>query len=194
MAELPCPLTMEEATARMLSLYGENKRIEDGSYDESCAVKCVNGTFVGKKNDGVLAFKGIPFVGKQPTGDLRWKAPVDVEPDDGVYEAYYFGKIPHKAASVGQMGSLYPQGEDCLWLNVWKADDGACEKKTVMVWIGAIFGGRGDLNLAKEEVAMIANSETVGAKRTWLVGSGRPCAAGGARLTKNRTVFLACRV
>jgi para-nitrobenzyl esterase len=62
---------MEEATARMLSLYGENKRIEDCSYDESSAVKCVNGTFVGKKNDGVLAFKGIPFVDKQPTGDLR---------------------------------------------------------------------------------------------------------------------------
>ena len=47
----------------------------------------------------------------QPVGDLRWKAPVDVVPDDGVYEAYYFGKIPCQIGNVGQMGSLYPQGE-----------------------------------------------------------------------------------
>ena len=82
---------LDEAKKRMESLYGENHRIMDGSYDKSLAVKCVNGTFVGKKADGVIAFKGIPFVGKQPAGELRWKAPVDVEPDDGVYEAYYFG-------------------------------------------------------------------------------------------------------
>lgn len=120
---------LPEATKRMQALYGENKKIEDGSYDESLAVKCVNGTFVGKRQDGVVAFKGIPFVGAQPTGDLRWKAPVDVEPDDGVYEAYYFGKVPCQFKTAGQMGSLYPQGEDCLHLNVWRADDGSTEKK-----------------------------------------------------------------
>lgn len=35
------------------------------------AVKCINGTFVGRKNDNVIAYKGIPFVGKQPVGELR---------------------------------------------------------------------------------------------------------------------------
>ena len=67
----------DDAKKRMEALYGENHKIEDGSYDESCAVKCVNGTFVGKRADGVIAFKGIPFVGEQPVGRLRWKAPVD---------------------------------------------------------------------------------------------------------------------
>ena len=126
--------TLDEARARVRALYGENKEITDGNYDKSLAVKCVNGTFVGKKNDGVIAYKGIPFVGKQPVGELRWKAPVDVVPDDGVYEAYYNGKSPCQVDDIWQISSLYVQGEDCLNLNVWKADDGG-KKKPVMVWI-----------------------------------------------------------
>ena len=33
--------------------YKENKKITGGDYDKSLAVKCVNGTFVGKKADGL---------------------------------------------------------------------------------------------------------------------------------------------
>ena len=76
----------------MRALYGENKKITDGNYDKSLAVKCINGTFVGKKEKNVIAFRGIPFVGKQPVGELRWKAPVEFAPDDVVYEAHYFGQ------------------------------------------------------------------------------------------------------
>ena len=108
----------------------ENKRITDGNYDTSLAVRCVNGTFVGKKTENVIAFKGIPFVGKQPVGELRWKAPVDVVPDDGVYEAYYNAK-----AACQDEGTLEDQGEDCLYLNLWKADKTSAEKKPVMIWI-----------------------------------------------------------
>ena len=75
------------------SWYGENKTITDGKYDQSLAVKCINGTFVGKKTDDVITFRGIPYVGKQPVGELRWKAPVDVTPCDSVYEAYYNAKV-----------------------------------------------------------------------------------------------------
>ena len=97
----------------MQALYGENKKITDGNYDKSLAVKCINGTFVGRKTaENVIAYKGIPFVGKQPTGELRWKAPVDCMPDDGVYEAYYIGKAPRQEASIGQVGSFYPQSEE----------------------------------------------------------------------------------
>ena len=53
----------------------ENKPILDGHYDKSLAVKCINGTFVGRKTENVIAYKGIPFVGRQPAGNLRWKAP-----------------------------------------------------------------------------------------------------------------------
>ena len=69
-----------------------NKKITDGNYDKSLAVKCINGTFVGKKAENIITYKGIPFVSRQPVGGLRWKAPVDFIPDDGVYEAYYNAK------------------------------------------------------------------------------------------------------
>ncbi|MBQ9631800.1 MAG: carboxylesterase/lipase family protein, partial [Lachnospiraceae bacterium] len=128
-------MNMQEAEARMKALYGENHRITDGIYDKSLAVRCINGTFVGQKNGDVIAYRGIPFVGRQPVGEYRWKAPVEFAADDGVYEAYYFGTVPHQNGDFMQMGSLYPQSEECLWLNVWKTADASSEKKPVIVWI-----------------------------------------------------------
>ena len=127
--------------------YGENRQITDGCYDKSLAVKCVNGTFVGKKTNGIVAYKGIPFVGQQPVGSLRWKAPVDYVPDGGVYEAYYNGKTCPQPP--GDIAAAYCQGEDCLYANIWKAEGASAEKKPVMVWIyGGAFetGGTADPN------------------------------------------------
>ena len=84
----------DDMTENNSTQYIENKKIADDNYDKSLAVKCINGTFVGKKTENVIAYKGIPFVGQQPVGNLRWKAPVDVTPNDGVYEAYNYGKAP----------------------------------------------------------------------------------------------------
>ena len=95
--------------------YGENKKITDGTYNKSLAVKCINGTFVGKKTENIIAYKGIPFTGKPPVGELRWKAPVDVIPDEGVYEAYYNAKSAHQVVSETENASLYYQSEDCLY-------------------------------------------------------------------------------
>ena len=99
--------------------YGENKTITDDNYDKSLAVKCINGTFVGTKTEDVIVYKGIPFVGQQPVGELRWKAPVDYVPNDGVYEAYYKAKSPRQNESFSEGASLYYQSEDCLYLNIW---------------------------------------------------------------------------
>ena len=126
---------LAEVKERMAALYGENKKITDGSYDKSLAVKCINGTFVGRKTENVIAYKGIPFVGQQPVGDLRWKAPVDYVPDDGVYEAYYNAKSSCQGVDPMQIASLYVKGEDCLHLNVWRAEGATTEKRPVMVWI-----------------------------------------------------------
>ena len=127
------PQTVEDL---MKSLYGENKKITNGNYNKSLAVKCVNGTFVGQQADNVISYKGIPFVGQQPIGALRWKAPVDVVPDNGIYEAYYYGKTPVQAD--GDPAALYVQGKDCLYLNVWQSAKKSAAKKPVMVWI---YGG-----------------------------------------------------
>ena len=121
---------------RIASYLIDNREITDGNYDKSLAVKCINGTFVGKKTDNVISYLGIPFVGQQPVGSLRWKAPVEYAPTDGVFEAYNYGKTPFQAA--GDPAALYMQGEDCLRLNVWKTDEKTAGKKPVMVWI---YGG-----------------------------------------------------
>ena len=120
----PISATLTEEFAKLFSemkkaaraMYGKNMRITDDNYDKSLAVKCVNGTFVGKKTENVIVYKGIPFVGEQPVGVLRWKAPVDVAPDEGVYEAYYNGKCcPQREI---EFSAAYVQGEDCLYLNI----------------------------------------------------------------------------
>ena len=139
----------------------QNRKIVDDNYDRSLAVRCVNGTFVGKKSENIISYKGIPFVGRQPVGDLRWKAPVDVVPDNGVYEAYNYGKAPVQAP--GDPAVAYGMGEDCLYLNIWKADEANAEKKPVIVWIyggGFEVGGTADpqydcYNLVKENPDVI---------------------------------------
>jgi len=56
MSGLLSAVNLSEATARLQALYGENKKITDGNYDKSLAVKCVNGTFVGKKTQDIIAY------------------------------------------------------------------------------------------------------------------------------------------
>jgi len=126
---------LAEERAQLQALYGENKKITDGNYDKTLAVKCINGTFVGKRSGGIVAYKGIPFVGQQPVGELRWKAPVDYVADESVYEAYYNAKSPYQREDLSEKASLYVQGEDCLCLNIWKAEGSSAATKPVMVWI-----------------------------------------------------------
>ena len=125
------------------SQYGENQPVTD-AYDPSLAVTCVNGTFVGKaaEND-VDVFLGIPFA-QPPVGSLRWKRPLPVEPDGGVYEAYYNGKTPIQSEWRTERASYYPQGEDCLYLNIWRSRACSDQKRTVMVFLhGGAFGWGG---------------------------------------------------
>ncbi len=148
---------IKENVAKRIATYREI----NGYYDKSLAVKCINGTFIGKKTENIISFKGIPFVGQQPVGDLRWKAPVQYTEDNGVYEAYEYGKAPYQAP--GDPAAEYGESEDCLYLNVWKADENTAAKKPVMVWIyggGFEVGGTTDPqydchNLVKENPDVI---------------------------------------
>ena len=137
---------LNEAKEQLRAQYGQNKQITDGNYDKALAVRCINGTFVGKKKENIIAYKGIPFVGKQPVGQLRWKAPVDIVPNNGVYEAYYNAKSAYGNENL-ETGSLFYLDEDCLYLNIWKADDKSAQKKPVMVWIhGGAFEAGGTID------------------------------------------------
>lgn len=130
--------------ARMKALYGENKII-NGDYDKNLAVKCENGTFVGKLNNDVLSFKGIPFA-KPPINELRWKAPEYVDKSDVTKEAYYFGNAAIQEPWFSELSSCYKQSEDCLYLNIW-SNTNIKKNKPVMVFIhgGAYgYGGTSD--------------------------------------------------
>ena len=118
----------------MEALYGENRVIE-GEFPDSLAVEVSNGIFVGERDDNLLAFKGIPYA-MQPTGNRRWQE-ARPEPDSRlVREAKYFGHSAIQSRFQSDAASLYPQGEDCLTLNVWTAAEGMrTARRPVMVWI-----------------------------------------------------------
>jgi len=140
------PEAPSELEREMTALYGENKVIE-GAFPDSLAVEAANGVFVGTSEDGLLVFKGIPYA-LQPTGDRRWQEP-EPEPDSRlVREARHFGHSAIQSRSQGSAASLYPQGEDCLTLNVWTASRGMrTARRPVMVWIhGGSYVCNGTVN------------------------------------------------
>lgn len=148
-----CSTSQEQQSAEpsaleqeMTALYGENQVIE-GDYPDSLAVEATNGIFVGQRDSSLLTFKGIPYA-VQPTGKGRWQV-AQPEPDSRlVREAKYFGHSAIQQRFASSAASLYPQGEDCLTLNVWTAADGMhTARRPVMVWIhGGSYVSDGTVN------------------------------------------------
>jgi len=137
-----CSSQKEKDKNRMQDMYGENKEII-GDYDKDLSVKCHNGIFVGLKNNDVISFKGIPYA-KPPIGSLRWKNPILADDNDKVYQAYYFGKSPIQTEWPSELGSYYPQSENCLTLNIWINKSNTSKNKTVIVFIhGGSYGWGG---------------------------------------------------
>ncbi len=115
------------------------------SADTEAALPTQSGWIRGHDHGGVTRYLGIPYA-TPPVGNLRWKAPRDPAPWDGVRDANQFGN------ACAQIGNFYasdnaaefdkPYGsEDCLYLNVW-APPGARERP-VLVFIhggGGVFG------------------------------------------------------
>lgn len=83
----------------------------------------------GVEENGVIAFKGIPYAAP-PVGELRWRVPQPPQPWQGTLEAVAFGPACMQADDI-------PKSEDCLTLNVWRPAnlDGPAP---VMFWI---YGG-----------------------------------------------------
>src|SRR5262249_58465557 len=71
-----------------------------------------SGDVRGAPDDGVIAFKGIPFA-QPPAGALRWRPPQPPTPWPGVLDASEFkAKCPQQP--------LDGTSEDCLTVNVWR--------------------------------------------------------------------------
>ena len=99
----------------------------------------------GYRMEGTYVFQGMKY------GDAaRFLPPTPVEPWEGVQDAIAYG---YTAPSMGfnALGKneltvahrFWPEGEDCLNLNVWTQTLDPAAKKPVMVWLhgGAMSGG-----------------------------------------------------
>lgn len=95
-----------------------------------------SGVVQGTHDDGILAFKGIPYAAP-PIGDLRWRPPAPTRPWTGVRPATDYGHDCVQHVIPGDAGaSGAPQSEDCLVVNVWRpALTAPGEKLPVLVWI-----------------------------------------------------------
>jgi para-nitrobenzyl esterase len=99
--------------------------------------KTTNGRVEGLSDQGILAFKGIPY--GADTGPRRFQAPLPPKPWGGVKKATAYG-----GASPQTKGEDN-QSEDCLYLNVWTPALRDNAKRAVMFYIhgGAYSGGSG---------------------------------------------------
>lgn len=90
-------------------------------------VKTEKGVVRGTENELARMYKGIPFAAP-PVGDLRWKAPQDPEPWDGVLDA---AQSADMCTQPGRMRTWHPildedgnivvlGSEDCLYLDIYR--------------------------------------------------------------------------
>jgi para-nitrobenzyl esterase len=108
-------------------------------------VKVEGGTIEGRVEDGVRAFKGIPFAAA-PVGALRWKAPQPLQPWQGVRKAQDFGNRCMQLPLFSDMVFRSPAvSEDCLFLNVWAPLQPSAKKLPVLVYFygGGLAAGDG---------------------------------------------------
>ncbi len=82
-----------------------------------------------------LVWKAIPYA-RPPIGDLRWKAPQEPEPWEGIRENSEFcSPCVQYQPSVGAAAQSPLMGsEDCLYLNVWRPNTNETSLP-VYVWI-----------------------------------------------------------
>ena len=95
------------------------------------------GTVLGSwadQSQKIRAFRGLPYA-KPPTGELRWQPPQPADNWSQVRSASEPGAACWQAINsesfVWSRGE-FPRSEDCLYLNIWSANNAV--DQAVMVW------------------------------------------------------------
>ncbi|MFD1939173.1 carboxylesterase/lipase family protein [Nonomuraea mangrovi] len=133
-------------------------------------VKTALGLVRGREEDGVAAFKGIPFAAA-PEGPLRFQPPARPAAWDGVRDASAFGPAPPQAPPAPGVPPIWRPGDgmDCLTLNVWTPDLGA-GRLPVMVWIHGGMWKTGSSSMPHFDAATLARSGVVVVTFNYRVG------------------------
>src|SRR5579885_1571784 len=115
-------------------------------------VKTDAGLVRGVSQDGVTAYKGIPFAAP-PVGELRWREPQPVTPWAGVRQADRFSPECMQTGAYPSDAPPEPMSEDCLYLNVWQPA-AQTAPLPVMIWIygGGLDNGSGSIPLYAGDV------------------------------------------
>lgn len=144
------------------------------------------GTLRGRRDDGVLSFRGIPYAAP-PVGDLRFAAPAPPPRWDGVRDARAYGPTAPKGPYPPGVAELLPEpvvdGEDYLNLNVWTP--GLDGRRPVLVWVhgGAFVNGSGAVSaydgsrFARDGVVCVTINYRLGAEG-FLLLDGAPANRG----------------
>ncbi|MBE7088442.1 MAG: carboxylesterase family protein [Clostridiales bacterium] len=169
----------------LFSLSACVKPEETPAYVDGGVVTVSGGQISGLANsDGSVAiYKGVPYAAA-PVGDLRWKAPQEVEEWEGVKDCSLWGAnaIQGEATTFSywtkefvqdvnpanyQNGVVY--SEDCLSLNIWSSTQ-VTKDKPVLVYIhGGGYNSGGAAcpvydgeNIAKQGVVFVSIQYRVG--------------------------------
>lgn len=105
-------------------------------------VQTKNGTVIGKIENGVSKFLGIPYA-QAPIGKNRFQKTKPVEKwTTPVIADAYKPKCPQLLIPINPDNGL-EQNEDCLYLNIWAPEN--AQKCPVMFWIfgGSLVSGEG---------------------------------------------------
>ncbi|XP_032579064.1 esterase B1 isoform X1 [Drosophila sechellia] len=120
----------------VISFKYEQRKLATAIYS---VIKTKSGPVRGVKRNTIwggsyFSFEKIPFA-KPPVGDLRFKAPVAVEPWDKELDCT---SPADKPLQTHMFFRKYAGSEDCLYLNVYVKDLQPDKLRPVMVWI---YGG-----------------------------------------------------